>query len=167
MSQSQVQSMPQETFLLVAVNLLHKAFIEATRTEAKALYKRIADDEIVNLTRVKLVDESTATFQLSLSYSEFQGRLNFGAFRASVAALVSNISRALQEKRELKVFNALNEGSAMIFGITAVTLEDGQHNVMVLATDSSEGEAATVLQLMYLDPSQFAAGGTSPTDATA
>ena len=166
MSQSQVQSMPQETFLLVAVNLLHKAFIEATRIEAKALYKRIADDEIVTLTRVKLADDFTATFQLSLSYSEFQGRLNFGAFRASVAALVANISRALQEKRELKVFNALNEGSA-IFGVTAVTLEDDKHNVMVLATNSSEGEAATVLQLMYLDPSQFAAGGDSPTDATA
>ncbi|CAA0098411.1 Uncharacterised protein [Halioglobus japonicus] len=168
MSQSQIQSMPQDKFLLVAVNLLHKAFIEATRTEAKALYKQIVGGEIVNLTRVQLVDDSTATFQLSLSHSEFQGRLNFGAFRASVTALVSNIAKALREERELKVFNALNDGSAMIFGITAVTVEDSKPNVMVLATDSSAQESATVLQLMYLDPTQFAsAAGSAPPEATA
>ena len=160
MSQSQIQSLPQDKFLLVAVNLLHKAFIEATRTEAKALYQKIAGEEVVNLTRVELVDKSIARFQLSLSHSEFIGRLNFGAFRASVTALIANIAQALREERELRVFNALNEGSAMIFGITAVTVEDNQRNVMVLAVDSSEAGEATVLQLMYLDPSQFAGGAT-------
>ena len=160
MSQSQIQSLPQDKFLLVAVNLLHKAFIEATRIEAKALYQKIAGEEVVNLTRVELVDKSIARFQLSLSHSEFIGRLNFGAFRASVTALIANIAQALREERELRVFNALNEGSAMIFGITAVTVEDNQRNVMVLAVDSSEAGEATVLQLMYLDPSQFAGGAT-------
>jgi hypothetical protein len=158
MPQSQIQSMPQDKFLLVAVNLLHKAIVEATRTEAKALYQQIASEKVVNLTKVKLVDSSIATFQLSLSHSEFQGRLNFGAFRASVTALIANIAQALREERELKVLNALNGGSAMIFGITAVTQESSQRNVMVLAIDSSEEDEATILQLMYLDPTQFAAG---------
>ncbi len=121
--------MPQDKFLLVAVNLLHKAFIEATRTEAKALYQKLAVEQVVNLTKVELVDKSVATFQLSLSHSEFNGRINFGAFRASVTALVANITQALRDERELKVFNALNDGGAMIFGITAVTVEDNQRNV--------------------------------------
>ena len=158
MAQSQFQSMPQEKFLLVAINLLHKAFIEATRTEAKSLYQQIDDGQVVNLTKVQLVDKSIASFQLSLSHSEFQGRLNFGAFRASVTTLVANIGKALQEKRELKVFNALNDGSAMIFGITAVTVEDAQRNVMVLAVDSSESGEETILQLMYHSPTRFAGG---------
>jgi len=45
----------------------------------------------------------------------------------------------------------------MIFGITAVTLEDGERNVMVLAADLCKEGDATLLQLMYLDPMQFAA----------
>jgi hypothetical protein len=81
-----------------------------------------------------------------------------------VTALIANIAQALREERELRVFNALNDGSAMIFGITAVTVDDNQRNVMVLAVDSSEAGEATVLQLMYLDPSQFA-GGAAPAKA--
>lgn len=165
MPQSQIQSMPQDKFLLVAVNLLHKAIVEATRTQAKALYQQIAREEVVSLTKVQLVDNSIASFKLSLSHSEFQGRLNFGAFRASATALIANIAQALREERELKVLNALNGGSAMIFGITAVTLENNQRNVMVLAVDSSEEGEATILQLMYLDPTQFA-GGSAQADAT-
>ena len=165
MPQSQIQSMPQDKFLLVAVNLLHKAIVEATRTQAKALYQQIAREEVVRLTKVQLVDNSIASFKLSLSHSEFQGRLNFGAFRASATALIANIAQALREERELKVLNALNGGSAMIFGITAVTLENNQRNVMVLAVDSSEEGEATILQLMYLDPTQFA-GGSAQADAT-
>jgi hypothetical protein len=161
MAQTNVQSMPQDKFLLVAVNLLHKAFIEATRTEAKALYQQIAAEKVVNLTKVQLVDKSTAAFKLSLSQSEFQGRLNFGAFRASVTTLIANIAQALREERELKVFNALNGSGAMIFGITAVTIEDSQRNVMVLAIDSDGAGGATTLQLMYLDPAQFAGGAAS------
>ena len=166
MPPSQIQSMPQDKFLLVAVNLLHKAIVEATRTQAKALYQEIASDKVVNLTRVQLVDDSIASFQLSLSHSEFAGRLGFGAFRASVTALIANIAQALREERELKVLNALNGGSAMIFGITAVTVENSQRNVMVLAVDSSEEGDATILQLMYLDPTQFA-GGSAPAQADA
>lgn len=158
MAQSQVYSMAQDQFLLVAVNLLHKGFVEAKRTDAKALYQQIATGKTVKLTTVQMDDASRADFHLSLSHSEFLGRLNFGAFRASVTALTANIARALQEQRELKVFSAQHGGNAVIFGITAVTLERGQRNVMVLAADTREAGAATVLQLMYLDPTQFAGG---------
>lgn len=167
MAQTQIHSMPQDQFLLVAVNLLHKAFIEAKRTEAKALYQQIAAGRTVKLTTVQMADTSRAAFHLSLSHSEFLGRLNFGAFRASVTALTANIARALQEQRELKVFSAQHGGNAVIFGITAVTIESDLRNVMVLAADTKEAGAATILQLMYLDPTQFAAGpATAQADAT-
>lgn len=159
--------MAQDQFLLIAVNLLHKGFVEAKRTDAKALYQQIATGKTVKLTTVDMADASRADFHLSLSHSEFRGRLNFGAFRASVAALTANIARALQEQRELKVFCAQHGGNAVIFGITAVTLERDLRNVMVLAADTRESGAATVLQLMYLDPTQFAGGPASAqADAT-
>jgi hypothetical protein len=165
MAQSRVYSMAQDQFLLVAVNLLHRSFIEARRSDAKALYQEIASGNLVRLTTVQLADTSKADFHLSLSHSEFLGRLNFSAFRASVTALTANIARALQEKRELKVFSAQNGGNAVIFGITAVTLENGLRNVMVLAADTRGAGAATELQLMYLDPTQFAGGPAARADA--
>ncbi|MEZ5571559.1 MAG: hypothetical protein R3E64_05990 [Halioglobus sp.] len=167
MSHFQMQSMPQEKFLLVAVNLVHQALVEATRTEAKKTYNQLFNGNTVELTTVRMEDESTASFQLSLAHSEFKGKLNFGAFRASVSTLVGNVARALREQKEIKVFNALNGGSAMIFGITAVTLENNQTNVMVLAADTRKEADATTLQLMYLDPTQFATRSpVAPSDST-
>lgn len=155
MARFKTESLPQEKFLLVAVNLLHKAFVEASRTEAKKMYQQISGGDIVHLTTVRMADESTARFNVSLSHSEFQGKLNYSAFRASLGILITNITQALGNDRELKVFNAQNGGSAMIFGVTAVTREDDTANVMVMAANMGEEEGATTLQLMYLDPTQF------------
>ena len=155
MARIQTQSISQEKFLLVAVNLLHKAFVVAPRTEAKSTYTQIAAGKTAHLTMVQMADDAMAGFDLSLAHSEFQGRLSYSAFRSSVTTLIGNITRALREKKDLKVFNALNGGSAMIFGITAVTVQDDQANVMVLAADPGEAGASTTLQLMYLDPAQF------------
>ena len=157
MSLSQSQSISQDKFLLLSANLLHQAFIEAPRTDAKKVYKQLLTGETVNLTTVQMAQDARAAFHVSLSHSEFRGQLNFSAFRASVTGLVAKIAVALREEREVRVFNALNGGSAMIFGITAVTLEDGERNVMVLAADLCKEGDATLLQLMYLDPMQFAA----------
>jgi hypothetical protein len=168
MSKFQIQSIAQEKFLLVAVNLLQQSLVEAMRTDAKQRYNLLYSGNTIPLATVRMEDNSAAAFQLSLSHSEFQGRLNFGAFRASVGALLRNIARALREQKEIKVFNALNGGGAMIFGITAVTLESGQTNVMVLAADSRKDGGATSLQLMYLDPTQFATPAASaPSGSTA
>jgi len=163
MSRSRIQSIPQEKFLLVAANLLQQALIEATRTEAKKSYNELLLGNSLPLAAVRMEDDSTAVFHLSLSHSEFQGRLNFSAFRASVSALVGNIIRTLREQKAIKVFNAMNGGSAMIFGITAVTVESRQTNVMVLAADSRKEDDVTTLQLMYLDPTQFASPGGAAT----
>jgi hypothetical protein len=43
----------------------------------------------------------------------------------------------------------------MIFGVTAVTQEQGETNIMVLGADSSEGQPSVLLRLMYIDYSQF------------
>jgi hypothetical protein len=165
MAQLQTQSLPRETFLLVAVNLLQKALVDVSRTQAKQLFNQIVAGKTVHLTTVRMEDNSTAAFRLSLAHDEFCGKLNYGAFRASILTLIGNISRVLREKQELRVFNALNGGAAMIFGITAVTVEDRQTNVMVLAADPGQDEDATTLQLMYLDPTQFAARNPAVTTA--
>lgn len=159
MSSIQTQAIGQDKFLLMSANLLHRALIEPSRTACKRVYRELAEGQAVHLANVEMEDKSQARFTLALEHSEYLGRLNFGAFRASVAALLGNISKALKEEKELKTFNAQQDSGAMIFGITAVTLEGGKPNVMVLAAHPGEQDETTKLQLMYLDPSQFATEG--------
>jgi hypothetical protein len=102
-----------------------------------------------------LEDNSTARFSLALEHSEFCGQLNYGGFRSSLIALIGNITQSLKDKKELRVFNAQQGSTAMIFGVTAVTVEGETRNIMVLAAEPGEQDDVTRLQLMYLDPEQF------------
>lgn len=160
MPQYQSQSIPREKFMLMAVNLLHKSFVEAARTDAKSTFRDISENRVAHLTTVRMEDESTSRFKLALDHSEFKGRLNYGAFRASLATLITNITQALRDEREVNVFNAQDDASTMIFGVTAVTLDDDEPNVMVLGADLGSTVGEVMLRLMYLDPSQFIAQDT-------
>lgn len=157
MATLQHQSMPRERFLLMSANLLHRAFFEANRTDAKNLYRSLADGLSVPLTRVQMEDRSILGVNLSLDHREYRGKLNFSAFRSSVGVLVANLGQALQEARDYPTFGDEGESGQVIFGITAVTMEDEQPNVMVLGTRANNTDASVTLQLMYLDPAQFVA----------
>ena len=141
MAQLQTQAIPREKFLMLSVNLLHRAFIESARTDAKNMFRQVAGGHAVHLSTVEMED-----------------KLNYGAFRASLASLIANISQALRDKKEFSVFNAQQDADTMIFGITAVTVEQDTPNVMVLGADLDGQSGATTLRLMYLDPEQFAEG---------
>lgn len=156
MAAPSTQAIEQDKFLILAANLLHKALVEPSRTSAKRLYRELEKGTAVPLAAVEMEDKSQARFTLALEHSEFCGRLNFGAFQASVKTLLSNIVKTINEKRELRVFNAQSENGAMIFGVTGVTMESDQANVMVLAAQPAQETQVTTLQLMYLDPGQFA-----------
>ena len=96
---------------------------------------------------------------MSLDHSEFAGHLNFGAFRGGLGVLLGNIARALQQKREVTVFTVDQRPGTMLFGITGVTVEGDRTSVMVLGAESGVEAGTITLQLMYLDPAQFAGGG--------
>ena len=89
MSESQTQSISRDKFLIMAANLLHKVLLDIPRTEAKTLYKNISKGDVVHLATVKMEDQSTVRFRATLDHSEFKGKLNFGAFRSSLALLAT------------------------------------------------------------------------------
>ena len=155
MASTHNDSMPQAKFLHLSVNLLHRALLEPGRTEVKRLFRELVEGRDTPLARVEMEDGASASFNLALDHSEFRGRLNFGAFRTSLVTLLKNITDALGESKELKVFGAQQDSGAVIFGVTAVTVENGMPNVMVLSADSGSGATGTTLRLLYLDPGQF------------
>lgn len=171
MAQSDAQTIPKEKFLLIATNLLHRQFIAAPRTEAKRVFREVAEGRSMPMTTVRMEDNSTVAFRLELDHSEFDGKLNFGAFRASLAVLITNLSRSLEEKRPVTVFNMQHRAQSVLFGVTGVTVEQEKPNVMVLGADTSGPPGNVLLRLMYLDHRQFVAsgagGGAAPGQASA
>ena len=150
------QTIPTDKFLLIAVNLLHQQFVGAARTQAKRVYRELETGRLLRMTTVKMEDESTLRFSMVLDHSEFQGKLNFGAFKASVSILLGNLVKALQEKKEITIFNVEGSPNSVLFGITGIIMEGEQPNVMVLGSDVGEEAGAVTLRMMYLNPDQFA-----------
>ena len=161
MAEYQTQSISREKFLIIAINLLHKSLVEANRTDAKNAFKVLTEGKSLVLSNVRMEDQSIVRFDVQLDGSEFVGNLNFGAFKTSLALLISNLSQALQAEKDIPAFTAQDGPETMMFGVTAVTYEDNQPNVMVLGSDSGTEQASVQLKLMYLDPAQFATQETS------
>jgi len=155
MPQSQTQSIPRDKFLTMAANLLHKVLLDVPRTEAKNAFQEIIKGQAINLATVRMEDQSTVRFRVTLDHSEFKGKMNFSAFRSSLTTLISNLGQAINDEKEITLFSAENDQNSMIFGITAVTQEENNTNIMVLGSDTSDGQASVMLRLMYIDNSQF------------
>jgi hypothetical protein len=154
-SQAQTQSIPKDKFLRMAANLLHKTLLEVPRTQAKNAFKELSQGRPFHLATVKMEDESTVRFSVNLDYTEFNGKLNFGAFRTSLVLLVSNLGQILVDNKEFTVFSEETDPDVMIFGVTAVTREADNINIMVLGADIRDGKPSVLLRLLYIDDSQF------------
>jgi len=155
MARYQTQSIPTGKFLSMSANLLHRAFIEANRTTAKQAFRELSGGRTLPIATVKMEDESTVRFRVALDHSEFRGRFNYGAFRASLATLLANIAGALREGKPVSTFAGAGGEGTTIFGISAVTVEEGAPSVMVLGAELGAPGAGVLLRLMYLDPAQF------------
>lgn len=156
MSQSQARSIPRDKFLSLSGNLLYQAFQEASRTDAKNLFRDLERGEIPALTRVKMEDGTLVRIDLSLDHSEYRGQINFGAFRSSVRSLIANIAQLVRDKQEITVFDAQEVPGQSLFGVTGMTVEKEQLNVLMLGVDTASHQPAIILRLMYMEPSQFA-----------
>ncbi|MFT4823055.1 MAG: hypothetical protein ACJAUG_001413 [Halioglobus sp.] len=151
------QSIPQEQFLNIAGNLLHRAFLDSTRTKAKNTFKALAAGKTVPLTNVEMEDKSTVRFDIALDHSEYLGSINFGAFRSSVTVLIASLGENLGKEEQIKVFTEQDNPNAMIFGVTAVTQESDEPNIMVLGANMSADNPSVLLRLLYINHEQFAA----------
>ena len=104
-----------------------------------------------------MADKSTVRFDLSMDHSEYAGSLNFGAFRASLTALLSKLAAAIKSGEDIVTFGAAGDANNVIYGVTGVTVERNVPSVMVLSSHTGGKEPAILLRLMYLDYQQFLA----------
>ena len=56
----------------LAANLLHKAFIETTRTVSKGLFRRLEEGETVGVTRLEFEGDETVQLNMTLDVSQYR-----------------------------------------------------------------------------------------------
>ena len=156
MAQSQTKAIDQEQFLLIAVNLLHRAFLDCSRADAKQRFRQLEEGSTLGLPTVELEDKTRARFAVGLDSSEFRGRLNFSAFRTSLESLIGNMAQQMQKEHQVSTYAAQDGRNSTIFGVTGPSMSRGVANVIVLAAEPVQDGDLMVLRLMYIDPTQFA-----------
>ena len=166
MSSYRSYSMPPDKLLVVCGNVLLKSLLEAPRADAKRVFNDIHDGKTVSLVNVRMDDETEVRFELQLDHSEFRsGRLNFKAFRDSLAGLLHVLGENVRREAEVPVFTDKRSG-AMVFGIPGVTQNGERPNVMMMSVNLRKPGSVQV-KLMYVDPEQFNQRGASDSDAAA
>lgn len=147
------QSMTPEKMLIIAANILHKAFHDCPRVEAKRRYQYLHDGRSVFLVKVKVEDGSELDVNVSLERSELRGKLNFSLFRNLVGQLLVGFGQKLEKKEPLNTFSDAGQ-QRWVYLIPAVSRHGEEWNMLVLAVDAGQPGALN-LELMFIDPEQF------------
>jgi hypothetical protein len=145
--------MSTDKFLTVATNILHKAFIEGSRTTAKAVFTTIFDGKRASLVTLKMDDDSESRFDITLDHSEFSGKLNFGLFKSVLSHMLVQIAEYVKSGKEIPVFTDENTGN-VLFGLPGVFEKEGDVNALLLGADL-KSPGLVNLQLQFVDPEQF------------
>jgi hypothetical protein len=158
--------MPPDRLLVVCGNVLLRSLLEAPRADAKRVFNDVNDGKTFSLVNVRMDDETEVRFELQLDRSEFRsGRLNFKAFRDSLASLLHGVGENVRSEAEVPVFTDKRSG-AMLFGIPGFTQNEDQLNVMMMSVNLRKPGSVQV-KLMYVDPEQFRQRSASEGDTAA
>ncbi len=153
---TQEKSLSTEKFLTIAVNLLNRAFLESTRTEAKKLFRQLAEGQVTPITNLQMEDKSVVRVDLALNRQLYPGNLSFSSFRTSLTLLLANAAETLKAPEELRTFrNEQDPKNSVLFGVSAVVIDGDTTSVLALGAETGRGGPNILLQLSYLDPGQF------------
>lgn len=161
-------------FATISVNLLHRAIIESDRTTAKRIFRTLEEGQKVRLTTLKMEDGGSVQILLTLDATAFNGHLNFSAWRDGVLALIAKLSDDLRAGARVPVFYPMDPAEqrnddlaeSKLFGAVGATVHDGAVNTLMLGVKPDPQKPVVTLQLMYVDPAQFAASAPAQETST-
>ena len=140
--------------LSACANVLHRAFIDSGRVDAKRRFRELSEGRRIPLVELALDDDSVLQMQLQLDHRYHQGGFNFSGFRRLLGLLLYRLGERLEQAQpDLALMND-DGGRKLLFHIPAVETQGDSYNILVLGVDLNTPGVA-VLQLMYMDPSQY------------
>ena len=165
-------TLTEEQLATISANILHQTLIEVSRTVGKRLFRELESGTRIAVTQLRMEDGSEVRMDLKLDRSEFRGALNFSLFRDSVLALLSRLRDTLRdEESALPVMRLMDESGQStserrLFGVPGVIALDGVPNMLMMGATPSASEPVILIELMYIDPEQFAQSPEPETSST-
>jgi hypothetical protein len=147
------QTLSPDKLLVMAANLLHKSFHDASRMMAKRRFQLLESGKDVFLVNVRMEDNSELQINLRLDRSELRGKLNFSTFRQLIARLLHGFMQKMQAKESLNPFTD-EDGKRWSYMIPAIMKTGQQFDMMILGADVRVPGVLT-FELMFIDPEQF------------
>lgn len=145
----------------LAANLLHKAFIETTRTVSKGLFRRLEGGETVGVTRLEFEGDETVQLNMTLDISQYRGDLNYSRFRDSIVAILQDLIEILKEEGALRTYQERGPDqqgtNKVLIGARGPTVHGSDINVLMCTMTPSLREPLILMDLMYMDADQFIA----------
>ena len=143
----------------LTAHLLHKAFIEATRTVSKGVFRRLVDGEVVPITQLEFEGNESAQLKMSLHLAAYRGNINYTRFRDGVVALLQELLTASGKQGTLTALTASDANgvatNTRLLGVSGPTQHGEDVNVLMVALTPSLSEPEILVELMYMDPDQF------------
>ena len=155
MSLYRTQITSPDKLLVIAANLLDKAFFDTNRVLAKRRYQTLENGDRVFLVNVKMDDGSELSVDVRLDCTESRNPFNFSAFRDLVGQLLVAISQQLKAQRPLPSFSTA-DSRRWSYLIPAVHRGAERDDVLILGLDIRRPGTLT-LELLFIDPAQFQA----------
>ena len=165
------RTLTDEQFATISANVIHQSLIEVSRTVGKRTFRELEVGKRIAVTQLRMEDEGEVRLDVTLDHSEFRGALNFSIFRDSVLALLSRLVDTLRDKdTSLPVMRMMDEtGEATserrLFGVPGLIVVDGVANMLMMGATPSVSEPVVLIELMYIDPEQFAQSDASETSS--
>ena len=156
------RTLTDEQFATISANVIHQSLIEVSRTDGKRIFRELEVGKRIAVSQLRMEDEGEVRLDVTLDHSEFRGALNFSIFRDSVLALLSRLGDTLRdEDTSLPVMRMMDEtGEATserrLFGVPGLIVVDGVANMLMMGATPSVSEPVVLIELMYIDPEQFA-----------
>lgn len=156
------RTLTDEQFATISANVIHQSLIEVSRTVGKRIFRELEVGKRIAVTQLRMEDESEVRLDVTLDHSEFRGALNFSIFRDSVLALLARLGDTLRdEDTSLPVMRMMDDtGEASserrLFGVPGLIVVDDVANMLMMGATPSVSEPVVLIELMYIDPEQFA-----------
>ena len=145
-------SIPPRKLLSAILENLNMQFFADTRADSKLLYKAIIDKEQVPFMHMAVRSGGEVHCHLTLDWSCYVGKLNFGKFRQNLATMMLAMSNLLDTDKEPNILSS--EEGDMLINIPGVFEADGNTNVLVCGLAQTAAGRANIT-LMFLEPSQY------------
>ncbi|MEJ2761059.1 MAG: hypothetical protein P8126_05840 [Gammaproteobacteria bacterium] len=145
--------------LALILKMLNKVFFAVSRDDAKRLYQIIAGGERAPFMSFETRSGATFTCRLALDSSEYDGKLNFSAFRGALAAHLHQVSKALKEETSLNLFSN-DEGNETIFHHPGIIQAEGRTNILVSGFEQQDA-GTLCIKLLFLNPEKLAEAASS------